>query len=223
VKTWWEKYAARIDALSQRERMFLFLSVMACCLAAVDSLWLSPAQQVQRQLVQSFDAQNTELNRLRTDLQATGRPSDEAVAMRKELESIQSKIDAINVDIQTSAPMDSGGPALEQVLMEFLRRQDGLTLLSAGTLRADATTAQAGPSTPTAPTAPNAATTAGLPQGLTRRGMELRVAGSYPELVRYVKTLEAALPKLRWGPMQLKSDKQVPELTLQVYIVGVQP
>ncbi len=223
MKTWWVKYAARIDALSQRERIFLFLSVMACCLAAADGLWLSPAQQAQRQLVQNFAAQNTELNRLRTDLQSTGRPSDEAVAMRKELESIQSKIDAINVDIQTNAPMDSGGPALEQVLMEFLRRQDGLTLLSAGTLRADATTAQAGPSTPTAPTAPNAATTAGLPQGLTRRGMELRVAGSYPELVRYVKTLEAALPKLRWGPMQLKSDKQVPELTLQVYIVGVQP
>jgi MSHA biogenesis protein MshJ len=214
VKALWEKYAARIDALSLRERIFLFLSVLLCCIAAADSLWLSPAQQAQRQLVQSFATQNTELNRLRTDLQATGRPSDEAVAMRKELEGIQSKIDAVNLEIQNSAPMDAGGPALEQVLMEFLRRQDGLTLMNAGTLRSDAATS------PAAPVAPN---TSVPPQGLTRRGMELRVAGSYPELVRYVKTLEAALPKLRWGPMQLKADKPIPELTLQVYIVGVQP
>jgi MSHA biogenesis protein MshJ len=224
VKALWGKYAARIDALSLRERVFLFLSVLVCCIAAADSLWLSPAQQAQRQLVQTFATQNTELNRLRTDLQATGRPSDEAVAMRKELESIQSKIDAVNLEIQTSAPSDAGGPALEQVLMEFLRRQDGLTLLSAGTLRSDAAPTQTPPATPAA--APNTSSitpTASPPQGLTRRGMELRVAGSYPELVRYVKTLEAALPKLRWGPMQLKSDKPVPELTLQVYIVGVQP
>jgi MSHA biogenesis protein MshJ len=126
----------------------------------------------------------------------------------------------VNLEIQNSAPMDAGGPALEQVLMEFLRRQDGLTLMSAGTLRSDAATS---PAAPVAPNTSGATLTAGPPQGLTRRGMELRVAGSYPELVRYVKTLEAALPKLRWGPMQLKADKPIPELTLQVYIVGVQP
>jgi MSHA biogenesis protein MshJ len=211
LKALWEKYAARIDALSLRERIFLFLSVLACCLAAADSLWLSPAQQVQRQMVQKFAAQNSELNRLRTELQATGRPSDETVALRKELEGIQAKIDTVNLEIQSSGPTDSGGPALEQVLMEFLRRQDGLTLLGAGTLRAEA-----------AP-APAAANGANPAQGLTRRGMELRVAGPYPELVRYVKTLETALPKLHWGPMVLKSDKQTPELTLQVYLVGVQP
>jgi MSHA biogenesis protein MshJ len=207
----WEKYAARIDALSLRERMFLFLSVLVCCLAIADTLWLTPAQQAQRQLVQRFGAQTTELNRLRSELQTTGRPSDETLAMRQELESIQSKIDAVNQDIQAGGPTDAGGPALEQVLMEFLRRQDGLTLLGTGTLQAESRAAASGGGT------------AKVLPGLTRRGMELRVAGSYPELVRYVKALETALPKLRWGPMQLKADKPVPELTLQVYLVGVQP
>jgi MSHA biogenesis protein MshJ len=210
MKALWEKYAARIDALSLRERMFLFLSVLVCCLAIADTLWLTPAQQAQRQLVQRFGAQTTELNRLRSELQTTGRPSDETLAMRQELESIQSKIDAVNQDIQAGGPTDAGGPALEQVLMEFLRRQDGLTLLGTGTLQGESREGASGG-------------TAKSASGLTRRGMELRVAGPYPELVRYVKALETALPKLRWGPMQLKADKPVPELTLQVYLVGVQP
>ena len=41
--------------------------------------------------------------------------------------------------------------------------------------------------------------------------------------MRYVRTLENALPTLRWGTLQLKTTKQAPELTLQVYVVGVPP
>ena len=212
MKALWEKYAARIDALSMRERMFLFLSVLVCCLAIADTLWLTPAQQAQRALVQRFGAQTTELNRLRTELQTTGRPSDEALATRKEMESLQARLDEVNREIQASAPSDAAGPALEKVLMEFLRRQDGLTLLGTGTLKSDSLA-----------TGGTSATGANAPAGLTRQGLELRVAGPYPELVRYVKALETALPKLRWGPMQLKADKAVPELTLQVYLVGAQP
>jgi MSHA biogenesis protein MshJ len=99
-----------------------------------------------------------------------------------------------------------GGPAIEQALVQFLRRQEGLTLLSTGTVKQDA------------PAAP--ATGASAP-ALSRRGLELSVSGSYAELVRYVKTLENALPTLRWGTLQLKATKQPPELTLQVYVVGV--
>ena len=64
---------------------------------------------------------------------------------------------------------------------------------------------------------------ASAPAGLVKQGMEIKVTGPYAELVRYVKTLEGALPNLRWGALQLKSDQQAPELTLQVYVVGVQP
>ena len=49
------------------------------------------------------------------------------------------------------------------------------------------------------------------------------MAGSYAELTRYVRTLENALPTLRWGSLQLKATKETPEMTLQVYVVGVPP
>lgn len=238
MKAWWEKQSARIDALSLRERMFLFFSLMVCMLAIGDVVWLTPAQNAERQVAQRFDAQTAELARLRQDLQNTSKPSDASIALRDELASLQSRIDGVNRALEVSAPSSANGPALEQVLMQFLRRQEGLTLLGTRTLqgaeppvvRGPAEAMLAGQQTlATARTAPESgapastAATAATAAVLSRKGLELRVAGPYAELVRYVKTLETALPNLRWGPMVLKSDKQVPELTLQVYLVGVQP
>jgi MSHA biogenesis protein MshJ len=97
------------------------------------------------------------------------------------------------------------------VLVQFLRPYNKLTLLGVSTLNSDASVA------------PSAATASATdPTSVSKRGLELKVAGPYEELTRYVKALESALPTLRWGAMQLKSDKQqVPELSLQVYVVGV--
>lgn len=203
LKQWWQRQAVRIDALSLRERVFLFVSAIVCCVALADVLWLSPAQLAYQQTAQRFAAQSTELSRLRAELQGAARPVDASQAARDELAAIQTRLDAVNHDIQSAGQQTAGAPALEQVLVQFLRRQPGLTLLRTGTLKPEAAGA--------------------APAGLSRRGIELKVAGSYPELVRYVKTLENALPALRWGSLQLKSEQQPRELTLQVYVVGVEP
>ena len=203
MKDWWAKYSKRIDELSQRERLFLFASVLVMLLAIVDTLWLSPAQNAQKQLSLRFHAQSAEVNRLRLDLQTGGQPVDAAAGTREELARTRAKLDAVEQDIAALAPTAQSGPELEKVLLQFLRRQDGLTLVSTGTIK------------------PEASATA-LAAGMSRLGMELRVSGSYAELVRYVKTLEAALPALRWGPMVLKTQDRGAELTLQVYVVGVQ-
>lgn len=210
MKQWWQQQVVRIDALSLRERAFLFLSVIVVCMALADVLWLSPAQVAHQQATQRFAAQGTELSRLRDELKSTAQPVDASNAVRDDIAAANARLEAVNQEIKAVAPLADGGPALEQVLVQFLRRQEGLTLLSTGTLKQDA-------AIPVAPA------TVAAPTGLSRRGMELRVAGPYPELVRYVKTLEIALPALRWGALQLKSEKQPPELTLQVYVVGVQP
>ena len=49
MKAWWLAQMARIDNLSLRERIFLFLSILVCALALADTLWLSPAQTAHKQ------------------------------------------------------------------------------------------------------------------------------------------------------------------------------
>jgi MSHA biogenesis protein MshJ len=211
MKALWEKLVERTDALSLRERIFLFLSLLACLLAVADLLWLTPAQNGYKQLTQRFSAQNAELTRLRDELRGASQTIDPAKAVRDDIAASNLRLAALNEEIKTLVPMAQNGPALEQVLIQLLRRQEGLALLGVRTLAQE--------SAPASGTAANAA----LPSGLTKRGLELRVAGPYPALVGYVKALEVALPTMRWGVLQLKSDKQPPELTVQVYVVGVQP
>ena len=204
MKQWWLVQAARIDALSLRERGFLFFSLIVTCLALADVLWLSPAMDVHKKLTQQVAAQSADVQRLRKELQSTPTPVDVNKPARVELAQLQSQLQTIKKDIAVVA--GSGSPALEPVLVQFLRRREGLVLLSTATLKPDAA----------------AANEAAVP-GVARRGIELKVAGPYAELVKYVKSLEQALPNLRWGLMQLRSEKQPPELTLQVYVLEVQP
>lgn len=208
MKQWWQSLAVRIDAMSLRERGFIFLSVILVVLAMADVLWLSPAQTVHRQVVQRHAAQAVELVRLRAEMIAVAQPVDANKSAREALAATQAQLQHVMQDIKTLAPVAESGPPLEQVLVQFLRRQPGLTLLSTATLAPEAiSTSSAGAAVP----------------GLTKRGLELRVAGPYAELNRYVKTLEAALPSLRWGVLTVKKGPQTAELTLQVFVVGVQP
>jgi len=206
MKALWATYAQRIDALSLRERVFLLMSVLVILLAVVDTIWLSPAQSAQRQLVQRFGAQTQELNRLRTELQNSGQVPDAGMKLRNDIAAVNARLDEVNRDIQKASQGSGSGLDLESVLVQFLRRQEGLTLVSTTTLK-DETPASAAPVNGAA---------------MSRKGLELRITGTYPRLVQYVKTLETAMPQLRWGAMRLKSEKQTTELTLQVYLVEVQ-
>lgn len=209
MKQKWLLLAGRIDAMQLRERVFLFLALIIGCLALADTVWLTPAQASHKQAKQRFEAQATELQRLRDELRAVAQTVDPSKAVRDDIASANARLDTINQEIRAVAPISGDGPAIEQTLVQFLRRQEGLTLLSTGTLKADT------------PAATGASSTA--PAGLTRRGLELSVSGSYADLVRYVRALENALPTLRWGTLQLKTTRQSPEMTVQVYVVGVTP
>lgn len=211
MKKQWQQIALRIDAMQLRERVFLFLAIIISCMALADTLWLTPAQVAQKQAKLRFETQTTELKRLRDELRAVVQTVDPSKAVRDDIAAANLRLDAINQDIKAVAPLAEGGAAIEQALVQFLRRQEGLTLLSTGTIKQDTVSTT------------SASPTAGAQPALSRRGLELTVSGSYADLVRYVRTLETALPTLRWGTLQLKTTKQSPEMTLQVFVVGVPP
>lgn len=218
MKVWWqdqwEKQSARLNALSLRERVFLFLSVMACAVALADVLWLAPAQAEHKQLTQRFEKQSAELQRLRDTLKTAGKPVATGQAVQAEIAGVKSRLDALNRNLKELVPTTVQVTPLAQVLVPLLHRHEGLTLVR---------TAAVAPEAP-AKAAPAGGTGAGpaatLP-GLSRQGVELTVSGPYAEMTRYVETLEQALPYVRWGAMTLKSDKLPLELTLQLFLVGV--
>lgn len=199
---------ARIDKLSLRERIILFLSILACFGVLLDTLWLSPAQVDYQQTQVRFDKQNAELLRLRDTLRASARPSDVNQPVRAELNQTQAKIDEVNQAVARLQPGTAGSTPLAQALVHLLQRHEGLTLVRTIALAPEI----AGPG--------NSNGAASLPVGLTRQGVALTVVGPYAELMRYVASLETAMPYVRWGALTLAADGGQSELKLQLFLLG---
>lgn len=197
---------ARLEALSLRERIFLFVSILLCSGALFDVLWLSPAQTVHRQLVVRIDKQATELQRLRDVLKASAKPSGPPAGVVQELQLVRAQTDQTEAAVRQLLPTGQAAPLME-ALTHLLRRHPGLMLIKTAALAPEV----AGPGN---------ANAGGLPEGLTRQGVAITVAGAYPDLMRFVGTLEGAMPHVRWGAMNLKSDKGVPELSLQLFLLA---
>lgn len=211
---WWAGLAARIDALSLRERAFLFLSLLACGLALADVMWLSPAQVAHKQLSLRVANDSLELQKLREELRLTAPVTESAKLARQELSRLGVEIEATNRGIAAASSLSGTSTPLKEVLVHFLRRQERLSLVRVATMAAPG----AAP-----PSHGGTASDDGAAMGLVRQGVELTVAGPYADLARYTQTLETALPTLRWGPMKLVSEKQPPELTIEVFLLGVRP
>ncbi len=212
MKNWWKIQSVRIDALSLRERAFLFVTLLASCVALAQVLWLEPAQKHHEQITKKFKTQETELRTLQVDFRNSASGTGVVKSYQAELEGLKTQIEATN---QALKQVPTGGMASEQlpqVLTHFLRRHEGLTLVKVGPVVEPSTKSSVDKV---------AAVLSG--PSLKPQGLELTVAGAYPELIRYVQTLERSLPALRWGTMSVMSEKQPPQLTLQVYLLGESP
>ncbi len=205
MKRWWTPLAARIDALSLRERVFLFLTLLVLSMLLANVLWLAPAQLQHQQITKRVAAQDAELQRLREELKSSAVETGPGQQVREELVQTRERLAAVNQEIARMPLTKAEETPLTKVLVHFLRRHEGLVLVRTATLTPDSRAAQS------------------VAPGVTRQGLELTVAGSYHELTRYVQTLERALPALRWGTMKLSSERQPAELTLQVWLLGAAP
>jgi len=207
MKSQWQALMTRLDALSLRERVFLFLSILVVCAAVFDALWLSPVQTAHKQLMQQLDKQSGELVRLREVVRQLPQSRGATPSSQAELLQLQAQMVQVELSVRALLPPSDAAP-LVQALSHLLRRYSGLTLLKTTALPASVSAA----GTPVL---------ADLPAGLTRQGVVVTVAGNYADLTRFVSTMEVAMPYVRWGEMTLSStgDRTLPQLSLQLFVL----
>ncbi|MBX9870748.1 MAG: hypothetical protein K2X75_02025 [Burkholderiaceae bacterium] len=210
MKAWWTRLAARIDALSLRERVFLFATLIILSMLLAEALWLGPTQALHQQLTQRVAAQAGEVQRLQQELDGMGAQTGPGQQVRDELAQVRERLELVNREIAQLPQGQADGTPLTKVLVHFLRRHEGLVLVRTATLESSRLGTALG----------SDAQVLESVLGFRRQGLELTVAGSYHELARYVETLERALPALRWGTLRMNSQGQPAELTLQVWLLG---
>ncbi len=210
LKTALETLQIKVNSLQVRERLMLLGLAIISVLAVAEGLWIAPASKRAEQAKQQLITLQTALERLQAEAALQAASPTAASSPRAHLASVNAQIDGLEREINALMPTQRDATTLRSVLETFLQRQEGLSLVRTSTLAADAP--------------PLFASASPVAMSADRRGLELTVAGPYPELVRYVQNLERALPDLRWGALVLSNQESTgTQLTLQVFVVGGTP
>lgn len=195
TQPWIRPIGQRIDALQWRERLILFLLLATVLGVMLDTLVISPLRTERRTQLRVQALQSEALKALRLQLTQALllSPTDSAPGQilhglrqqHAEQAELAQQIASLAAAATQAATAQQDLPSL---LAELLRQQAGLTLVTLSTIS----------------DVPKFAGTAAL-DGWQWKGVELRVAGDYLALLRYLQQLESDLPGLRWGEMKLSA------------------
>lgn len=212
------RMAARLDALTLRERALVFAAAAAVIVFVAFYLGLKPmfarqdalrAQIVQQQNhIEGLDAElRAKVEAAQVDPDAPARAR--IAAVRADTEALAGELRAMQHGL---VPPGRMAPLVDAIL----RANGRLQLVSMRTLAAEPVTgAQPAGTGETAP-APAAL--------LYRHGVEVTVRGNYLDMVAYMAALEAMPTRLFWGRAQLEAETwPSSRLTLNLYTLSLDP
>ena len=227
IKQRWQALAARIDALSQRERVMVFVAVLAVLALAAQFIVLGPLQRKQ-------DALRTQLAQQKTAIAATNAEivrkleqarQDPDAPLRARLQAVRGETERLSADLRAMqrglVPPERIAPLLEAIL----RANGRLKLVAVRTLPVDplSSIVDAGEKAKGLAAAPALVPAAVKgPELLFRHGVELTARGSYLDMVDYMAALEALPTQLFWGRAQLDVEEYPSvRLTLTLYTLSL--
>lgn len=235
MKQAWQRYVAWYAARNHREKLIVAVAVLAGILMVgytygVEPALLSATRDIRA--ANELTAANTAQRQAAAAMRAQGRDPD--AGLRAELEQVRSRLAAQAERFQAVERSLVPPEKMSGLLESLLARSRGLQLVSLQTLPptpvleqksapAGAAAARPGTQAPVAAIEPGSKGGPGSEGGLYKHGVELKVSGTYAELVAYLAELESAPQRLIWGRLDLVAE-QYPrsQMTLTVYTLSLE-
>jgi MSHA biogenesis protein MshJ len=207
-----KRYADRVDAMSLRERVLIFLAVAAVLVAIADSALLEPILKRHKASSQRIQQQQDEIRTMQGQVQAyaQARSGEGAGARRQRLEKRKIELAALERELAEKHRGLVTSDRMAKMLSEILRRNPDIELVSLRTLAAAGLAPTSSPGS-----APDGS-------GLYRHGIEIVVSGSYLRMLNYVSQLERLPAKIFWGNMELQAGSY-PRATLKITLYTLSP
>ena len=204
------RYAERIDALTLRERVLIFIAAALVLIAFAYLGFISPLMEKDKRLGLEVARRQTELAMLQAQLQAMARSGemrpDEANHAR--LAGLQRQLAQLDEQIGDAASRFTSPQRMRDVLQEILARSPRLQLVDLKTLPVDLF----------------AHSDARGPRPIYRHAFELTVSGAYLDLYAYLRQLEGLPTRLYWRKADLVAvDYPKAVLRLTVYTLSFDP
>ncbi len=195
------KLAARINAMSLRERFLIFACMVGVLVATTDFFFMSPLLAQQKILVAKLDTKSAamDIHRDQINLEMRKRSREHANAINAGTVKIQVETAGVEKEISTLLIGGVDARAVPTVLARVLRRPDKVLLVRVVQVGAEL----------------GAAGTVGV-GGVNRGGLDITLSGTYLDLMEYLASLEKALPNARWGAFWLRAESVPAQLTVRI-------
>jgi len=207
-----QRYADRLDAMSLRERVLIFLAVAVVIVAIADSALFDPISRRQKVNSQRIHQQEDEIRTMQGQVQAyaQARTGDNAGAKRQRLEKRRLELAALDRELAARRSELVPPERMAKMLHEIVKRNPDVELVSLRSL----------PATGLTQSLTAILGTGGL--ALYRHGIEITVSGSYLKMLGYVGQLERLPAKIMWGNMELQAGAY-PAVTLKITLYTLSP
>jgi MSHA biogenesis protein MshJ len=192
VNALWRRTAAKFDALSVRERVMVSAAVMVALLALVYTLMIEPELKKQQRSAAAMLQKQSELRALDAQVQGllAARAQDPDRARRERLAQLAGQVKELESSINAEERRFTRPAQMRGVVEGVLGRARGVELVELKTLAVTTLSAKES-----------------RDRVIYRHGLELTVAGSYLDLLAYLRALEALPTQLYWGALSIDASK----------------
>jgi len=181
-------HAAKIDALSMRERLLVLVTVLVLIAALWHTMLMKPLEQ-------RADQTRTQLTELEERISSANRNLEDQIMQlasgsgdqRLRIASLRKRIDEINATLGNHAAELIDPSEMAQVLEGVLKEQSRLTLVRIRNTTPDSLSADEDPSAVT----------------FYQHGLEIEVEGSYAACLDYLTAIESLPWRLYWQVLEL--------------------
>jgi MSHA biogenesis protein MshJ len=202
MKQHWQRFAARIDEMSLRQRAMLFATVSLLLVVFAHVALIEPLLVRQKTLIDRSTRNQSQLAAVRAQIEGLLKEGDSKDPEQLAVQQLEVRL----AELEKSLEVRKGAFVAPNRLPELLKN-----LLGGGrAIRLEALR-----------TVPGVQVRSGA--ALYRHGLEMTLRGSYFDLMQYLDELEKMPARLLWGGVQLQVE-QYPEvrLTLQVHTLSTQ-
>ena len=196
-------YIERVDAMTLRERVLIFLAIVVVVVGWTVNAVLLPMITERTAKIAHVQAMRDEMRGWDMQIEALARAKASAASNdgEKALESLRQQISELDRQINDRRGQLVPPDRMSTLLGEVLRRNRGLQLASMATLPSEVI-----------------GTVPGQTQAsMYRHGIELTVSGGYLDIVAYLSSLEQLPVKIFWGGIDLSAAYPVTTIRLSLF------
>ena len=210
MKQLWQRYSARIDSASMRERAMIFAAAALVLVTVLQSLFIEPQLREQRRLAAEQSQRQAESAKLQAELQklALSRRNDPNVEARQRIASLREELEGLNAQIVEQQKKFTAPEQMRTVLEEMLARNRKLRLMDLKTLP---------PATLSEVKAQDGSKASPAERLIYRHGLEITLSGTYLDMLAYLSELEHLPTQMYWGSMEF-SVAEYPSATLKLVV-----